>query len=54
MGLGFPELGYVRISELEQLRGPTRLRVERDRHFNADKTLGEYAEKARIAERDIT
>lgn len=54
LGLGFPELGYVRISELEALRGPMRLPVERDEHFAVDKTIGEYAEAARAAERVVT
>lgn len=43
LGLGFPELGSVRISEIEQVRGALRLPVERDLHFTADKTVGEYA-----------
>lgn len=30
LGLGFPELGYVSISELESLRGPLNLPVEVD------------------------
>lgn len=43
LGLGFPELGSVRISEIKQVRGAMRLPVERDLHFEADKTVGEYA-----------
>jgi Protein of unknown function (DUF2958) len=54
LGVGFPELGYVRLSELEQLRGPLRLPVERDRHFTASQTISQYAEAARTAERIIT
>jgi hypothetical protein len=34
-GLGEPELGYVRLSELESLRGVLRLPVEQDREFEA-------------------
>tara|TARA_R110000868_G_scaffold288698_2_gene548977 strand:- start:407 stop:685 length:279 start_codon:yes stop_codon:yes gene_type:complete len=53
LGLGEPELGYVSLRELEGIRGPFGLRVERDRWFTANKTLGEYAadarEKGRIA-----
>jgi hypothetical protein len=47
LGFGTPELGSVRISELEALRGPGRLSIERDLHFNADKPLSAYAEEAR-------
>jgi hypothetical protein len=53
LGLGFPELGNVSLSELEALQGPLGLRVERDLHFKAAKTLGQYAEEARHAERII-
>ncbi len=47
LGLGFPELGYVSLSELSRLRGPMGLPVERDLYFEPDKTLGEYAAEAR-------
>src|SRR5688572_19579631 len=33
LGMGCPELGSVRISELESVRGAFGLPVERDRHF---------------------
>ena len=46
LGLGFPELGTVRISELVQLRGRLGLPVERDLHFTAKKPLSAYAEEA--------
>ena len=46
LGLGFPELGYVSLSELEALRGPHGYPVERDIHFAAGKTLSAYAEEA--------
>ena len=49
LGIGFPELGSVRISELESIRGGLDLKVERDRHFRADKTLSAYAAEARRA-----
>lgn len=51
LGMGFPELGDVRISELEALRGPLNLTVERDRSFTAKQTLGECAKDAYAAER---
>jgi hypothetical protein len=47
LGLGCPELGYVRISELESVRGRLGPLVERDLHFTADRTLSEYAAAAR-------
>jgi hypothetical protein len=49
LGLGFPELGNVSITELESVRGRLGLPVERDLHFTADKTLCAYADEARVA-----
>ena len=49
LGLGCPELGYVRISELESVRGRLGPLVERDLHFAADRTLSQYADAARSA-----
>ncbi len=46
LGLGFPELGTVRLSELAELRGRLGLPVERDLHFTATKPLSAYAEEA--------
>jgi len=46
LGLGFAELGYVQISELESIRGRLGLPVERDRHFSPTKTLIAYADEA--------
>lgn len=45
--LGHPELGTVRLSELEAIRGPGGLGIERDLHFEATATLSEYAAEAR-------
>jgi hypothetical protein len=50
LGLGYPELGSVRISELSVLRGRIGLPVERDRHFAPVHTLSVYTEAARKAE----
>lgn len=50
LGMGFPELGSVRISELESVRGALGLPVERDRHFNARHTLSVYARAAHRAQ----
>lgn len=47
LGLGFPELGYVALSELRALRGQLGLPVERDEHFIADRPLSAYADVAR-------
>jgi hypothetical protein len=46
LGMGCPELGSVRISELESLRGGLRLPIERDEHFIATATISGYAEEA--------
>ncbi len=46
LGLGFPELGSVSITELSQVRGRLGLPVERDLGFTADKTLRQYASEA--------
>jgi hypothetical protein len=45
--MGEPELGCVSLSELATVRGKLGLPVERDRHFEADKTISAYAEQAR-------
>ena len=47
LGLGCPELGSVRISELESVRGRLGLPVERDRYFTPHRTLSAYARDAR-------
>ena len=51
LGMGYPELGSVSISELASVKGPFGLGIERDLHFKATKTLSEYADEARKAER---
>ena len=51
LGLGTPELGYVRLRELAQVRGRLGLPVERDLHFKADKPLSAYTNDARFAGR---
>ncbi|MBF6570491.1 MAG: DUF2958 domain-containing protein [Candidatus Binataceae bacterium] len=51
LGQGFPELGYVTLGEMQSVRGPGGLTIERDRHWSADKTLVEYADEARAAGR---
>jgi len=54
LGAGFPELGFVSMTELRALRGPLGLPVERDEHFDADKTLSAYAAEARERGRIVT
>lgn len=45
--MGCPELGNVSLAEIESVRGPGGLTIERDLHFVADKPLSAYAEEAR-------
>jgi len=47
LGHGEPEMGCVSLKEIYALRGGQGLPVERDRWFEADKTLTEYARLAR-------
>lgn len=47
LGVGCPELGSVRISEIESVRGVFGLPAERDRHFTANRSLMAYADIAR-------
>ncbi|MQX37610.1 DUF2958 domain-containing protein [Roseospira navarrensis] len=49
LGLGFPELGYVSLSELASVRGRLGLPVEVDRHFKATKPISRYATDASAA-----
>jgi hypothetical protein len=46
LGMGCPELGSVRISELESVRGRLGLPVERDLQFRAVRTISVYARAA--------
>lgn len=47
LGMGTPELGSVRISELVSIRGSFGLPLERDRFFDPKgKTLSQYATEA--------
>lgn len=54
LGLGEPELGYVNLTELKTVRGKLGLPIERDLHFQATRTLSQYAELARQAGRIVT
>ena len=48
VGNGHPDFGYVRLRELEDLRGIRQDPVVRDLRFLADKPLSAYAGVARI------
>ena len=52
--MGFPEIGFVCMRELRELRGPLGLPIERDLHFDVDKTLSTYASEARERGRIVT
>jgi hypothetical protein len=54
LGMGFPELGCVSLSELGSIQGSGGLRIERDLYFTPSKTLQGYAEEARGASRIVT
>ena len=53
LGMGEPELGYVSMLELAAVRGELGLPVERDLHFEADKSISAYAEEARELRRIV-
>ena len=47
LGMGYPELGYVSLAELESMKFPPfGLSVERDLNFKADKPLSHYTNLA--------
>ena len=50
LGLGFPEIGYVSLDELQSVRGAWGLPMERDLHFKAEWPLDVYLRAARNAE----
>ena len=54
LGMGFPELGYVSLQELESVELPFGLKIERDMYFTPDKTLSEYVELARQHQEIVT
>jgi hypothetical protein len=51
LGQGFPELGNVSLGEIDSVRGPGGLRIERDLYFKPEKTLTAYADEARLLRR---
>src|SRR5260370_38918512 len=53
LGQGCPELGYVLASELEALRGPLCLTVERERISDAVRTFSVYASEEQTADEHL-
>lgn len=51
LGFGCPELGYVSLAEIESVKGPLGLGIERDLHFASRFPVSVYAEAARRAGR---
>jgi hypothetical protein len=49
-----PTIGYVSLTELRTVRGKLGLPVERDEHFDADKTISAYADEARARGHIVT
>ena len=49
LGMGFPEFGTVRISELEKFEGALGLCIERDIFFEAKAPISRYIEAASAA-----
>jgi hypothetical protein len=54
LGMGTPELGFVSMQEIRDLRGPLGLPIERDMHFEANRTISAYANEARAQGRIVT
>nr|WP_205578434.1 DUF2958 domain-containing protein [Pseudomonas aeruginosa] len=46
LGLGMPELGYVKLSDLASIVGPLKQPVMRDVYFQATRTLSDYVRLA--------
>ena len=53
LGNGCPELGCVSLIELMTFTGKYGIKIERDMHFKADKSIDEYAKEARAAGRIV-
>ncbi|MCB9958700.1 MAG: DUF2958 domain-containing protein [Rhodospirillaceae bacterium] len=46
LGMGYPDLGYVSISDIESICGPTGRRIERDGQFAPTHSISAYARAA--------
>lgn len=53
LGMGYPELGSVSLSELQAIRLPFGLTIERDRSFKAEYPIRVYAAAARTHSRIV-
>ena len=53
LGMGFPELGWISLSELQDYKGPLGLGIERDLYFKPRYPISVYAEAARAARRIV-
>ena len=53
LGMGFPELGGISLSELQNYRGPFGLGIERDLYFEPKFPIRIYAAAARSAQRIV-
>lgn len=42
VGIGMPELGHIKLSDLASIVGPNKLSVRRDRYFQVTRPLSEY------------
>ena len=51
LGMGFPEMGRVSLTELAEVRGMLQRPIEQDLHFRATQALSAYAKEARMAGR---
>ena len=49
LGMGCPELGYVALSEMTEMRMGSVPMIERDQYWAPEKTLMQYYEDARVA-----
>lgn len=47
LGLGMPELGHIRLSDLASIHGPLNRPIERDVYFTAQRSLSEYVRLAK-------
>ena len=48
LGMGYPELGYAQLSEMQDMRNKMGWQmIERDIHWKAKMSIGEYADLAR-------
>jgi Protein of unknown function (DUF2958) len=57
LGMGCPEFGTVRISELESFEGALGLGIERDKHFEAQAPISRYiaaASEAGVIVEEVT